>query len=262
MLAARRDKTDADFKKALPRDEKQLVESDNFLIVGNVSTVRLTQVQGWAEEHAKTLKKFFGAGESPLWRGRLAVFILKDRFSYEEFSQSVDKRRAEKEMIGHSHVTVGDGDAYVAVQDLGDSADTTHPGLRVNLIDHITGAYLKRNGAKMPDWVTRGTGLALASKDETGNRYISSLRSQAGEDLHGLKPNEVFNENALSPLTVGPIGLLAVEQLLANGGPAKFSKFVNALQSGKNSEQALDGIYHVKSDDFAKACLSAARKRR
>ena len=262
MLAMRRKKADDEFKKALPRDEKQLVESDNFLILGNVPPDRLSQVQSWAEEHAKTLKKFFGAGETPLWRGKLAVFVLKDRFSYDEFSQSVDGRRAEKEMIGHSKVTIGDGEAYVAVQDLGDSADQTNPGLRVNVIDHITGAYLKRNGAKMPDWVARGAGLALASKEEGGNRFISTLRGAAGEALSGLRPTEVFSENALSPLTVGPIGLVAVEQLLANGGPGKFAKFVVALQQGRGTDAALKDIYSVNPDDFAKACLGAARKKR
>src|SRR5690606_15353467 len=110
----------------------------------NVPEARLRDVNTWAEEFAKSLRQMFGEKETPIWKGKLAIFVIKDRFGYEEFNLVVNQRQVPREITAHSEVTSSYEDAYVVLQDVGDTSSAEFPGLHVGLIDQLTGAYLKR----------------------------------------------------------------------------------------------------------------------
>ena len=106
----------------------------------------------------------FGIQTRPVWKGRLTIFVMKDRFGYTELNQVLHSRSTARDVHGHAHVTTGFEDAYIAVEDVGDEPGETHGGLHLSIIDHITGAYLQKPGTNLPQWVIRGTGLALAGR--------------------------------------------------------------------------------------------------
>ena len=253
-IERRKKETAEQWKKTFQNVEPTIRESSDFLIYGDVTAARLEQIEKWAGEHAASLKSSFKVSESQLWKGKLAVFVFKDRFGYEEFNQSVHRREVPREVIGHSEVSGNMEEALIAMQDIGDAATESTPGMHVNVIEHITGAFLKRGGGNLPDWVVRGTGLALANQHSKGNPYLTKMPGQAGDILlksQIAKPEDIFGNGTFSPGEVGPIGFTLVDFLLKRGGPANFGVFVKRLQSGDKPEAALMTAYKADGKSLA-----------
>lgn len=253
MNAFRIERTEGQFKRALPNDSFNSLKGDQFYLIGNVSPDRLRQVDEWSQDHAANLTRVLSGGEGPIWRGRLAIFVVKDRFSYDEFNLVINGREAPKEMTGHSVVTPTSEDAYIVLLDVGDEATNESSALRVNLIDHLTGAYLKRSGVELPDWVVRGTGLALAAQALPGDPYLRQLPLLAKQNVAPLnRPEDVFANGTFSPGTIGPVGYSLVDYMLDEGGSARYARFIKALESGQDAAAAVRAVYNSDLPSLAR----------
>lgn len=251
----RADETASQWKKTFQSTEPVVKESAEFLIYGDVSESRLSQIEKWATEQASTLKSSFNAKESPVWKGKLAIFVFKDRFGYEEFNQSVHGREVPREVMGHSEVSASQEECLIAMQDIGDAATESNPGMQVSVIEHVTGAFLKRGG-NLPDWVIRGAGLALANQQHKGNPYLTALPGDAGEVLRESRiaqPEAIFANGTFSPADVGAIGFTLVDFMLKRGGAGNFGQFVKRLQSGERADVALRAVYNADAKTLATA---------
>jgi hypothetical protein len=259
----RDERIDEQWKKTFPKDAMNRVEGTEIVVVGNADKERLQQVADWGQSHLANVRKSFRPGDGPLWGGRLAVFLLKDRFSYNEFSLTINGREAPKEMTGHSVVTTSDEDAYIVLQDVGDEVSAKSPGLQVNLIDHLTGAYLKRGGATVPDWLARGMGLALAHKEIPGNQYLKLLPAEAAQLAGSIpQPEDVFNDATFSPATLPAVGLSLVDFLIEAGGMPKLSQFVEVIRQGQPVGEAGKAVYGADLPTLAQGYFTALRRRR
>jgi mono/diheme cytochrome c family protein len=259
-LERRKKASAADWKKTIPSVEPKQRESAEFLLYGDVSEERLEQVEKWASEQVASLRQIFKIKDEPLWKGKLALFVFKERFGYEEFNKSVQKRDVERDVIGHSHLTSTMEEAFVALQDVGDSATESSPGMQVNLIEHITGAFLKRGGGGLPEWLIRGTGLALAHRKATGNPFLATMPRIASGILQEstlTEPEKIFVNGTFSPSEIGPIGITLVEFLLKKGDVGPFNLFVQKLKSGSSAEEAIKASYHVDGKALAVAYASS-----
>ena len=245
FVAMRKEQTHEQWKKVLSKEEPRELETSDFYFYGNVDESRLKQISGWADEHAKALRGGFKLSDGPIWRGKLAVFVFKDRFGYSEFSQTIENREADPAISGHSEVSVGQEEAYIVIQDIGDTANSTHPDTRLNLIDQMTGAYLKRDGKKLPEWLIRGTGLAMATKEVgSDNEYLKSLRGAAVDAARSLESaGDLFGEGKFAPSDMAPIGYTLVGFMIKEAGQPNFVKFVAALQSGSKLSDAVGNVY-------------------
>ena len=244
----RKEKTAELLKKAFPNDPVVTLESDDLLVSGNAPETRLKQVEDWAKVQVAALRKGFASPAGQPWKGRLAILVMKDRFSYEEFSQTINGRPAAEGMQGHVVITSTLDDAYLVLEDVGDEVTTKSPGLRVNLIDHLTGAYLRRTGATLPNWLLRGTGLSLAMKVAGKNAFLEAMPKEAAAIVPTLvSPQDVFVDSSFSPGTIGAVGLTLVEYLIANGGNAKFAELVKSLESGTAIGEAVTKCYGMDS---------------
>lgn len=256
----RKDRSVDQLKRTVPNDEQQIVETENFLLIGNVPEARLDEVRKWADDQLESLHKTFSGSGQP-WRGRLAVFVLKDRFSYEEFNQMIDRRqRIAAELVGHSKVTANFEDAYVAVQDVGDGGDGK-ASLKMSVIEHVTGAYLRQTGAALPDWLVRGTGLVMAVRAEGDRQYQQEMRNVAASIAPTVpRPQDIFSDGTFSPATLGPVGYTLVEYLLNASGSAKFAQLVKELQRGRSIDEATRAAYGSDAATIARAYVASIRK--
>ncbi len=245
FVAMRKEQTHEQWKKTLGKEEPRELETSDFYFYGNVDEGRLKQLSGWADEHAKALRAGFKLSDGPIWKGKLTVFVYKDRFGYSEFSQTINNREADPAVVGHSEVTLGQEEAYIVIQDIGDTANSILPDTQLNLIDQMTGAYLKRGGKKLPEWLIRGTGLAMATKEVGGdNEYLRSMRGAAADALRSLEtPGDLFGEGKFAPTDMAPIGYTLVGFMIKEAGQPNFMKFVAALQSGSNLQDAVGSVY-------------------
>src|SRR5690606_28815444 len=76
----RRERTEEIWKRTLPNDPHQTLETDELLIVGDVPESRLQEVEGWATAHLGKLRRTFDAGDERPWKGKLAILVFKERF--------------------------------------------------------------------------------------------------------------------------------------------------------------------------------------
>ena len=109
----------------------------------------------------------------------------------------------------------------------------------------MTGAYLKRDGKKLPEWLIRGTGLAMATKEVGGdNEYLKSLRGAAVDAARSLESaGDLFGEGKFAPSDMAPIGYTLVGFMIKEAGQPNFVKFVAALQSGSKLSDAVGNVY-------------------
>jgi mono/diheme cytochrome c family protein len=248
--AKRRDDAFGLWKQTFPQsDEPDVVPSDHLLVVGDASPARLKEVADWGEQQITVLKELFDVKDDVLWKGKLSVLVFKDRFGFEEFNNTVYRRQVPAEVTGQSEVSMGQDRALVAVQDLGDDSRADSPGFRLSVVEHVTGAFLKRRGTQFPDWLTRGAGLAVVfAKSGGGDPYLGGLRGRAAAVLRESNltdPAAVFSAGQFSPGDVGPVGFALVDFLLKEGGAGKFGQLVQRLEDGTSSDAALRAVYGV-----------------
>lgn len=248
--------TTEQWSRTFPNAEPQTITTDEFYIVGDVPAERLKQVEQWANVAATTLKTNFQIEASPIWTGRLAIFVFKDRFGYEEFNSTIQQREVPREVLGHSQVTPNGEEAFIALQDIGDEASGTSPGLELSVVEHLVGAYLKKGGP-VPEWLVRGAGGALVGqKLENREAYFLQQRTQASQILRASRiqnPAELFANGTFSPSDVGPVGFTLVDFLLRQGGPAALRQLIGRLQQGEAVEAALQSVYNTPPAALATA---------
>jgi len=253
----RKEQAEEHWKLANPREEATSIESEDFLVYGSVEKERLEEILGWADEYAKTLRTTFSLKDEQLWKGRLTIYVFKDRFSYEEFPRVVEQQEVPRETVGHSKVTAGMEQAYICVEDIGDAVSVETPGMKLNVIDNITGAFLKRK-SELPDWMVRGTGLALAAQADKKNEYIQGLAGSAMTALQGLEaPEQLFEKGKFPSSDLGPIGYTLVQHFLTAGGPAKFGQMIDKLQTGQAFDAALRSTYNADPKTIGLSYLNA-----
>lgn len=251
---------DAAFSKERP----QYVEGKEVLVYGNAGAERMQVVYGWAEDHVKQLRSMFKVkADERVWKGRLTIFVIKDRFGYEEFNVvNNNRQQVPQEMVGHSVVTTAMDDAYVVVQDVGDDITAENAGMKFNVIDHVTGAFLKRNGGSVPEWVVRGTGVYMAARQDSENLHVKEMRTRVPDMLASLgKPDDLFNDGTFSPSAVGAVGHALVEFMTKNGGVPRFDGFVRSLQSGNNITAAMKSTYQADPNVVATSFIRTYQKK-
>lgn len=250
----RKKAAEGEWKKTFPNAEPKRRETTELLLFGDVTDERLEQIDKWAGEHVSSLRQTFKVNDVPLWKGKLAVFVFKERFGYEEFNNSVHRREVPREVIGHSQVNADMTDAFIALQDVGDSATDSSPGMQVNLIDQLTGAFLKRGGRNLPDWLVRGTGLAFANRKSAGNPFLATLPRTASGILQESKvgdPEKLFEDGTFAPGEVGAIGFTLIDFLLKLGKEAKLVQLVQRIQSGGKPAVAIKEVYQADCKTLA-----------
>jgi hypothetical protein len=259
MNAFRLDRSRTQWQRTLPNAESfAYIETDDFLIMGDVPQERLREVETWAGEHARELRRLFSAGDDALWRGRLSIFVFKERFGYDEFNRMVDEREPAAQMTGHARVSANYEDAYIALQDVGDISSEDAPSLRINLVKNLTAAFLSREGSALPSWLREGLGLVFASGVDRNDAYIRSLPVQAAQIVRAAPaPEDVFTEGTFSPTAVGPVGYTLVGYIIEQGGEDNFVRLVQQLQGGSDIAAAVQAVYQADLPTLARAYVGS-----
>jgi mono/diheme cytochrome c family protein len=253
----RRQRSEEQWRRALPKEAPQTVENDAFLVYGNVPAERLEQVARWAAAAVQAAQSFFDDRAQP-FKGGLAIFVMKDRFSYEEFCQAVERREPQAAIHGHAVVTPDLKDAYVVVQDGADAAGST--STRAELLEQIGDAFLMHFDPKLPEWLIVGSGRMLALP--SGASAIPNSQWPQVYRLVGSleKPEDLLTDGTFSPSAARKVGAAIVSSLLEGHDKGQFVKFVKALEHGTTQADALRDVYGTDLRGAAEAFLARAAK--
>jgi hypothetical protein len=237
---------------AFPNEVAMEHANDAFIVMGNVGEARLKQIGDWAQSETEVLRRAFKVKEPLIWRGKLIIFVFKDRLSYAEFAQTNERVEVPGETKGHSRVTAAEDEAYLAMQDIGDSPTEDSPGVRTQLMGLLAEALLQRSTNRVPDWAARGTGLALAARSDSKNPYFRGMNAAAHEALRALdKPDDLFADGTFSSADLAPIGYTLVTHMIKVGGEPYFVKFLDKLRAGKSLNDALTETYATDAAGLA-----------
>lgn len=243
-------KSEALWKKIANNKRAQYVESEQFLVFGDLGQERLISISDQAEQIAQQLRSMFNEKDDQLtWKGRLTVFAVKDRFLYEEFNVVELSRDPPAGVSGHAVVTAGFDEAYIVVHDVGVDADENAPDLPMILSEQLTAAFLSRDGGNVPGWLNRGLGLVLASRNRPSddeNQYLGSLGRTAALALQQVQnPVDIFKAGTFGPGEVGAVGFSLTSYMLKNGGSARFARLIRTLKAGTDMQTAIRNVYQT-----------------
>ena len=151
---------------AVPDERAEQQQTANFILIGNVSTARLTEIGKLAEaERAKIVKLLKLPPDAPLVKGSLVLFVLKRSFDYSEFVRMVEERELPRGLSGHARRKGADAYACLVVGTDRDAALTA-------LVAEQVAAGFLASLSDVPAWFAAGGGRAIAARVEPKNPLV------------------------------------------------------------------------------------------
>ncbi len=256
----RKAKAESHWRKTLSSAKPLTVATEKFLLMGNVEESRLLETAKWADAILLDVQKQFGTNSLPAWKGRLAIYVFKDRYDYDEFNRSIENRQPAKTLFGHANVTANFDDAYLAVLDTGDINATSKPSLKWTLAKSLFSAFLQTNAKARPDWLMEGAGWALTNQQYRGDAYQRSMMQSAADVLQELKrPEDLFKNGTFAPDATEHVGYVTTRFLLSKGNLQQFRQFTKMVIDGRDVNDACRAVYNATSANLAQGVLSALR---
>ncbi|MCA9062861.1 MAG: hypothetical protein KDA96_07375 [Planctomycetaceae bacterium] len=253
----REDQAKEIWKRVSPRAEGNSVTTTNLLIHGNADEARLAEFANWGETQVKQLTDRYKlpAGEKP-WRGRLIVFVGKERFDYEEFNTVLmNGRRTPRSVSGHVVINANFETAYVTMHDVGDEVPATELSSQQLLNSLIARAFVTRDGSALPDWLVQGFGV-LESGIDTSGPYARAMPQEAGKALSTISdPATIFDNGTFAPEEVGAVGFLIVRFLINGQGNGKLQALIQQLRGSPNVGRALQQTYGFSAAELGRAFM-------
>ena len=261
-FAARRiTETAALWIRISPKTEGVSATSTNFYFYGTVSENRLKQLSDVSELHLAELAKRYPLPDGEqAFRGRLTVFVAKDRFDYEEFNTVLMNRRTPKSVSGHSVINANFETAYIAMHDVSDTESAIFLTTEQLMTSLLSQSYLTRDGSSLPDWLKQGFGM-LESSLKSDSVYVKAIPGRAAKAVATISDaGTLFDDGTLVPDETGDVGYLLVKFLQSHGGPARFQQFVGELRQNPNASRAVEKIYSTPAVELGQSFLWSAGK--
>jgi hypothetical protein len=272
----RRDRSEERWRRAFPKEPAQKFESASFLLYGNVPAARLEEAARAAEDDFRAIQTYFEERPDPILKGGLTLFVLKDRASFEEFSEVVLKRQPPAPQRGYAVVGPEVEDAFIVVEETPAAERSGQTvSARANIVENLTAAFLTRSEKKTPDWLVLGTGRVLARRDPARRsdpprrggtapfpKSAPATGKPAANEVYRLagsldKPQDVFNDGSFSPAAAATVGAALVEFMVEQRGQPAFVRFVKLVVGGTSQEDAFRQVYGVEMRDVASGFLTA-----
>lgn len=220
---------------AIPNSTPAQREYDQFILLGNVSPVVLEEVGKAAQaQQAKVAAQFKLPANTPMYKGRLTLYVFNRRFDYSEFGQMVEKRSLPENWRGHWRYTVIDGYACIVLP------KNDPESLATLLAEVFAGAYLDEvSGGKAPRWFVVGGARAIAvrtaPRTPLAKAWDDGLKQLvlAPETLEALLTSDAATEDD-ALLAYG-----AMKPLVAR----KFHGLLEALRTGQPFDSAMAKAY-------------------
>ncbi|MCA9165543.1 MAG: hypothetical protein KDA62_21285, partial [Planctomycetales bacterium] len=202
------------------------LETKNFFVLGNVGPATLEEYGTKAEELAPKVAIIFGAPPNePLIKGRMSLFLFKQRYDYSEFGQMVEKRELPKEWRGHWNFSIVDAyGAFIPPND----ASYTLDGL---VAQQLAGTYIASLN-NPPRWFSEGcarvAAARLAAKDPRVVAWKSGLREAAAKMT---KPSD-FMTGKIPPEDADVASYAFITGLMKDS--KRFGAILDGLRAGED----------------------------
>ena len=202
------------------------LETKNFFVVGNVGPATLEEYGKKAEELAPKVGPIFGApSNEPLIKGRMSLFLFKQRYDYSEFGQMVEKRELPKEWRGHWNFTIID--AYGALIPPSD-ATYTLDGL---VAQQLAGTYIASLN-NPPRWFSEGCARVAASRLAAKDPRVAAWKNGLGAAAAKMNNPSDFMTGKIPPEDADVAAFAFITGLMKDS--KRFDAILDGLRAGED----------------------------
>lgn len=244
LSAARVESSKNIWHLGIPDDAPATKETKNFLIMGNVSDTTLDQVATAADQAAVMVAKLFKVPEDkPLVKGRMTLFLFRQRIDYVEFGKMVEERELGPAARGHLKYDVVNAYAAMVPPTAGEYS------LNAMVAQAVAGLYVASLG-DVPRWFYDGAGATVGLRVDKNDPRLREWEGAVSSALGVAdRPTAFLNGPQSEPNDVLAMGF--VKSLMTN--TAKFQQVLNALKAGENFDSAFQRAYRGSPEEAAMA---------
>ncbi|MCE9527035.1 MAG: hypothetical protein K8R36_13375, partial [Planctomycetales bacterium] len=212
-------------------------ETENFLVLGNVGPNTVKQIGEGAEAIAPKVGEMLKATSGqPLIKGKMTLFVFRERYDYSEFGKMVERREIPGMWRGHFKFSIVD--AYAAV--IPPKADDYH--LQTLIAQQLAGCYVASLGkGGTPMWFSQGAGRVVASRLDGGDPRVVAWDDAIPEIVSGLPSPDAFLTGKLDPESADIASYSFVKFLMADG--KRFQSMLDKLRSGGDFAKSFQEVY-------------------
>lgn len=231
-------------------------ESDNFYVLGNIGEQTVADFAKKAEAAAPRVAEIFGApSDQPLLKGRMTMFLFRQRYDYSEFGKMVEKRELPRGWRGHWRFNIVD--AYAAMI----PPRAEEYGIEPLVVEHLAGAYIASLG-DAPKWFAEGAGRVAASRVDAKDARVVKWDEALPEVLQSMQQSDDFIQGKLPPDAAAIASYSFVKYLMGRDG-RRFKQLLSTAKDAGSFEKAFEEVYRTTPANLTKAwAAGAARKGR
>jgi mono/diheme cytochrome c family protein len=223
----------------LPGDEPAKVETTNYLVLGNVGPNALAEIGEQAEALAPKVAEVFKApADQPLIKGRLTLFVYRDRYSYSEFGKMVEKRTLPQAWRGHFKFSTVDAYANVVVPKAGTSQDYSVPGL---ITQELAGTYVASLGKGVPHWFADGVGRVVTARLSSGDSRVRQWDEAVPGAVSSMPSSDAFLGGNMEQEAADVAAYSFVRSLMSDS--RKFQILIDTLRKGGEFNASFVQVY-------------------
>src|SRR6185436_496404 len=213
------------------------VETENFLVLGNVGPNTLKQIGDSAEGLAPKVGEMLKAPSGqPLIKGRMTLFVFRERYDYSEFGKMVERRDIPSMWRGHFKFSIVD--AYAAV--IPPKADDY--SLQTLIAQQLGGCYVASLGkGGTPIWFSQGVGRVVASRLDGGDHRVVAWDNAIPEIVASLTSADAFLTGKPDPESADIAAYSFVKFLMTDG--KRFQILLDKLRAGGDFAKAFPEVY-------------------
>ncbi|WP_202921039.1 c-type cytochrome domain-containing protein [Anatilimnocola aggregata] len=223
----------------LPGEEPARIETTNYLVLGNVGPNTLTEIGEQAEALAPKVAEVFKApADQPLVKGRLTLFVFRDRYSYSEFGKMVERRSLPQPWRGHFKFSTVDAYAGVVVPKAGTTQDYSVQGL---ITQQLAGTYMASLGKGVPYWFAAGTGRVVSARLSPGDARVGAWDEAVPGVVSSMPASDAFLNGNMEQEAADIAAYSFVRTLMADS--RRFQMLVDALRKGGDFTKSFSDVY-------------------
>ena len=240
------------WRLVLPDTAPDRVETEHFLLLGNVGSARLAQYGSAADALIPRISKLFkAASREPLLKGGMTLYCFKGSYDYGEFGRMVEKRDLPPHAHGHFRYTTVDAYGVLHV------SPSQEDSLEALLAEQIAGIYIASRG-ESPAWFQQGVARATAARIAPQEAQVVDWNQRLADALPRLQSADDF---LTGKATAEDAEVLAYSyaKFLMNDA-RRFQKLVTGLGAGEEFGQAFADSYGARPEQVAIAWVAGEAK--
>ncbi|MDX1948362.1 MAG: c-type cytochrome domain-containing protein [Pirellulaceae bacterium] len=225
------------WRLGMPGITANRAESTNFIVLGDVGENTLKEIAERAEAQAPKVGTILKSPpDQALVKGRVTLFVFRERYDYGEFGKMVEKRDLPTAWRGHYKFSIVDAYGAVLTPKAGEYS------LDALIAQQLAAVAVASRGKGVPHWFAEGTGRVVASRTATGaDSRVDRWDEELPRVLSEMKAADDFLTNKLPPEDADIAAYSFVKFLMADA--KRYQALLDALRKDAAFDAAFASTY-------------------